>query len=131
MRDAQASGGGGKIINVTSVHEETPQPGAADYCAAKGALRNFTRCLALEVAGNGITVNNLAPGMVLTPMNQQAIDDPAVRERMTSQIPLKRAAAPEEIAGLALFLASGDADYATGASFILDGGFQFSVAQGA
>ena len=66
----------GRIINVTSVHEDIPRAGASDYCASKGGLRNLTRCLALELAEQGCTVNNLAPGMVLTAMNQEALDDP-------------------------------------------------------
>jgi len=121
----------GKIINITSVHEEIPRAGAADYCASKGGLRNFTRCLALELAEHGINVNNLAPGMVLTPMNQEAIDDPKVRKEQTASIPMKRAAEPEEVAELALYLASKAADYATGATFTLDGGLQFYLGQGA
>jgi glucose 1-dehydrogenase len=121
----------GKIINVTSVHEDIPRAGAADYCASKGGLRNLTRCLALELAAHGITVNNLAPGMVLTPMNQEAIDDPKVRDEETASIPLKRAAEPEEVAELALYLASKAADYATGATFTLDGGLQMNLGQGA
>src|ERR671918_2077357 len=75
------AGGGGRIINVTSVHEEQPRAGAADYDCSKGALRNLTRTLVLEVSPLGITVNNLAPGMVLTPFNQKAIDDPAFLEQ--------------------------------------------------
>ena len=121
----------GKIINVTSVHEDIPRAGAADYCASKGGLRNLTRCLALELAGDGITANNLAPGMVLTPMNQEAIDDPKVREEQTASIPMKRAAQPEEVAELALYLASRASDYATGATFTLDGGLQMNLGQGA
>ena len=121
----------GKIINISSVHEEIPRAGAADYCASKGGLRNLTRCLALELAEHGITVNNLAPGMVLTPMNQEAIDDPKVLEEQTASIPMKRAAQPEEVAELALYLASKAADYATGATFTLDGGLSMNLGQGA
>lgn len=131
VRGCKATKGSGKIINVTSVHEDVPRAGAADYCASKGALRNLTRCLALELAEHGITVNNLAPGMVLTSMNQEAIDDPKVREEQTASIPMKRAAEPEEVAQLALYLASEAADYATGATFTLDGGLQFNLGQGA
>lgn len=131
VRGCQATKTGGKIINITSVHEDVPRAGAADYCASKGGLRNLTRCLALELAEHGINVNNLAPGMVLTPMNQEAIDDPKVREEQTASIPMKRAAAPEEVAELALYLASKASDYATGATFTLDGGLQFNLGQGA
>lgn len=131
VRGCKAEGARGKIINVTSVHQDIPRAGAADYCASKGGLRNLTRCLALELAEHGITVNNLAPGMVLTPMNQEAIDDPVVREEQTASIPMKRAAEPREVAELALYLASKAADYATGATFTLDGGLQINLGQGA
>ncbi len=131
VRGCRAAKARGKIINVSSVHEDIPRAGAADYCASKGGLRNLTRCLALELAEHGITANNLAPGMVLTPMNQEAIDDPKVREEQTASIPMKRAAEPEEVAELALYLASKAADYATGATFTLDGGLQMNLGQGA
>ena len=131
VRGCKSEKARGKIINVTSVHEDIPRAGAADYCASKGGLRNLTRCLALELAEHGITVNNLAPGMVLTPMNQEAIDDPKVLEEQVASIPMKRAAQPEEVAELALFLASKAADYATGATFTLDGGLQMNLGQGA
>jgi glucose 1-dehydrogenase len=94
-------------------------------------LRNLTRCIALELAPYGITANNIAPGMVLTPMNQKAIDDPEFLKQQVSSIPLKRAAKPEEVASLALFLASSAADYATGSTFTLDGGLELEVGQGA
>jgi len=131
VRAAEKAKGGGKIINITSVHEDIPRAGAADYCASKGGLRNLTRCMALELAEKGITVNNLAPGMVLTPMNQEAIDDPKVRKQQTDSIPMKRAAKPEEVAELALYLASSASDYATGATFTLDGGLTRNLGQGA
>jgi glucose 1-dehydrogenase len=131
VRGALDAKRGGRIVNITSVHEDIPRAGAADYCASKGGLRNLTRCLALELAERGITVNNLAPGMVLTPMNQEAIDDPKKRAEQTASIPMKRAAQPEEIARLALYLASADAGYATGATFTLDGGLRMNLGQGA
>jgi glucose 1-dehydrogenase len=124
-------GGGGKILNTTSVHEEHPRAGAADYDCSKGALRNLTRTLVLEVSDMGMTVNNIAPGMVLTPFNQKAIDDPGFREEQVQSIPLKRAAKPEEIARLAVFLASSDGDYVTGATYVMDGGLMQMVGQGA
>jgi glucose 1-dehydrogenase len=130
-RRGNGANGGGRIINVTSVHEEIPRAGAADYDCSKGALRNLTRTLALELAEEGITVNNIAPGMVLTPFNQEAVDDPKVREEQTASIPMKRAAEPREIAGLAVFLASRDADYVTGSSYVMDGGLMQFQGQGA
>ncbi|WP_258802325.1 SDR family NAD(P)-dependent oxidoreductase [Pseudarthrobacter sp. NS4] len=124
-------GGGGKIINTTSVHEEQPRAGAADYDCSKGALRNLTRTLVLEISELGMTVNNIAPGMVLTPFNQKAIDDPEYLEQQVQSIPLKRAAQPSEIGRLAVFLASADGDYVTGATYVMDGGLMQMVGQGA
>jgi glucose 1-dehydrogenase len=131
IRHRKAAGGGGRILNTTSVHEEQPRAGAADYDCSKGALRNLTRTLVLEVSELGITVNNIAPGMVLTPFNQKAIDDPEYLEQQVQSIPLKRAAEPEEIARLALFLASEDGAYVTGATYVMDGGLMQMVGQGA
>ncbi|MGI4022775.1 MAG: SDR family NAD(P)-dependent oxidoreductase [Janthinobacterium lividum] len=125
------NGGKGKIINISSIHEEVVSAGTADYCASKGGLRNLTRTLALEVAEHGINVNNIAPGMILTPMNQKAIDDPKDREQKEQKIPMKRAGQPEEIAHVAVFLASADADYVTGSTYAMDGGLMRMVAQGA
>jgi glucose 1-dehydrogenase len=125
------AGGGGKIINVTSVHEEIPRAGAADYDCAKGAERNLTRTLALELAPDKINVNNIAPGMVLTPFNQPAIDNPKVREQQVQSIPWKRAAEPNEIGRLAVFLASPDSDYVTGSTYVMDGGLMQNQGQGA
>jgi len=128
----KARGGeGGKIINVTSVHEEIPNAGGADYDCSKGALRNLTRTLALELAPLKINVNNLGPGMVLTPFNQPAIDDPKLLDEQVQSIPWKRAAEPSEIGRLAVFLASGDSDYVTGATYFMDGGLMRNVGQGA
>nr|WP_293769525.1 SDR family oxidoreductase [Sporichthya sp.] len=126
-----SAGGGGKMINVTSVHEDIPNVGGADYDCSKGALRMLTRTLALELAPQRTNVNSLAPGMVLTPFNQAAIDDPKLLEEQVQSIPWKRAAQPSEIARLAAFLASSDADYVTGATYVMDGGLQRSLGQGA
>lgn len=131
VRLRTAAGGEGKIINVTSVHEDIPNAGGADYDCSKGAVRNLTRTLALELAPLRINVNNLAPGMVLTPFNQPAIDDPKLLEEQVQSIPWKRAAQPSEIARLAVFLASSDADYVTGATYVMDGGLMRNLGQGA
>jgi len=121
----------GKIINVSSIHEEVCSPGNADYNASKAGVRNFARTLALELAADGINVNNIAPGMILTPMNQEAMDDASVRKEKEEHIPMKRAGQPEEIAKLALFLASEDSDYVTGSTFVMDGGLMINLGQGA
>ncbi len=128
----KASGAtGGKIINVTSVHQEIPNAGGADYDCSKGALRNLTHVLALELAPLMINVNNLGPGMVLTPFNQAAIDDPKLLHEQVQSIPFKRAAEPEELGRLAVFLASSDSDYVTGSTYFMDGGLMQNVGQGA
>lgn len=131
IRARKRAGGKGKIINITSVHQEIPRAGAAGYDVSKGGLRNLTRTLCLELAPDRINVNNIAPGMVLTPMNQSAIDDPKVREKQVQSIPWKRAAEPWEIAELAVYLASEAADYASGQTFTLDGGLMMNTGQGA
>ncbi|MGI8534444.1 MAG: glucose 1-dehydrogenase [Candidatus Limnocylindrales bacterium] len=125
------NGGKGKIINVTSVHDTIPRAGAADYDASKGAIANITTTLALELAPLRINVNSIGPGMVLTPFNQDAIDDPKVRQEQTDTIPWKRAAQPEEVGKLALYLASEDADYVTGSTYYIDGGLMQNQGQGA
>ncbi|HEY0895974.1 MAG TPA: SDR family oxidoreductase [Sphingobacteriaceae bacterium] len=131
VRHRRQQGGMGKIVNISSVHEEIMMPGYADYNASKAGLRNLMRTLALEVAGEGINVNNICPGMILTPMNQQAIDDPGFRAERAAHIPMKRPGRPEEIARLAVFLASADADYVTGSSYFMDGGLTLNTGQGA
>jgi glucose 1-dehydrogenase len=131
IRHRLEKGGKGKIINVSSVHEEIVSAGTADYCASKAAVRNLTRTLALELAEDGINVNNICPGMILTPMNQEAVDDKEVREEKEQNIPMKRAGKPEEIAKVAVFLASSDSDYVTGSSYFMDGGLSQLMGQGA
>jgi len=126
-----ADGAPGKIINVSSVHADNPNAGGSDYDCSKGAVRMLTRTLALELAAHHINVNSLAPGMVLTPFNQAAIDDPELLAEQVQSIPWKRAAQPAEIAKLAVFLASSDADYVTGASYVMDGGLMINLGQGA
>jgi len=98
---------------------------------SKGGLRNLTTTLALEVADKDINVNNIAPGMVLTPMNQEALDDPKTLEEQVQSIPMKRAAEPWEIAKSAVFLASEDARYIHGTTLTIDGGLTLNQGQGA
>lgn len=131
MRGLEGKDKRGVIINITSVHQEIPRAGAADYDIAKGGLRNLTRTLALEAAEQGINVNNIAPGMVLTPFNQPAKDNPDVWEQQVQSIPMKRAAEPQEIAHAAVFLASSDAKYIHGTTLVVDGGLMQFMGQGA
>lgn len=131
LRGLGSNGAGAKIVNISSVHEEIPRADAAEYCASKGGLRNMMRALALELAPRHININGIAPGMILTPMNQADIDDPAKLKADEATIPLKRAGRPEEIAELALFLASPAADYVTGSTYVMDGGLMQNTGQGA
>lgn len=131
IRHRKQKGGKGKIINVSSVHEEIVAAGTADYCASKAGVRNLTRTLALELAEDGINVNNIAPGMILTPMNQEAMDNKEARKESEQHIPMRRAGRPEEIANVAVFLASPDSDYVTGSSYFMDGGLSLNLGQGA
>jgi len=114
---------GGRIINITSVHEEACATGGGAYNVSKAGIRNLTRTQAVELAPYGITVNNIAPGMILTPMNDRALVDDAYRKEAEAQIPLLRAGVPADIANMATFLASDAGSYCTGATYFVDGGW--------
>jgi NAD(P)-dependent dehydrogenase (short-subunit alcohol dehydrogenase family) len=119
-RRMRAAGTGGRIVNVTSVHEHTPLPSASAYCAAKAGLGMVTRVLALELAADAITVNSVAPGHIATPMTGRGGVDPA--SVALPQIPLGRPGGPGEVAVVIAFLVSDAAAYLTGASLVVDGG---------
>jgi glucose 1-dehydrogenase len=128
-RDLAESKRNGKIINISSVHEELPFPNFASYCAAKGGLKMLCRNLAIELAPYGITVNNIAPGAIKTPINEKLLSDPSKLKPLLENIPLKRMGTPEDVAGCAIFLASSDADYVTGATVLVDGGLLFNYSE--
>jgi len=115
-------GGGGRIVNISSVAQHLPTPESAPYGMAKAGVGSLTRSLSRELAEDKINVNNIAPGLIQTPMTQSRLDDPAKRDKSFSVIPWHRAGQPEEIAGVALFLASDDGDYVTGQTWTIDGG---------
>jgi NAD(P)-dependent dehydrogenase (short-subunit alcohol dehydrogenase family) len=119
-RRMAAQGRGGRIVNVTSVHEHQPRVGAAPYCAAKGGLGLLTQVMALELADSGITVNAVAPGEIATPMTGQ--EDSDVHGTKRPGVPLGRPGDAREVAAVIAFLASDDASYTTGASWAVDGG---------
>ncbi len=116
----------GKIVNVSSVHEDLPFPNFTAYCASKGALKMMTRNLSVELGSFGINVNNIAPGAIETPINTKLLNDPAKLKALLSQIPLGRLGQPGDVAGLAVFLASDESDYVTGSTFFVDGGLTWN-----
>lgn len=120
-------GQGGKIIFTSSVHEDIPYPRYTAYCASKGGLRLMMRNIAIELAPHKINVNNIAPGAIATPMNQAVLDDPDELQKALSEIPWGRFGIPEEVAAVAVFLASEDASYVTGSTYFVDGGLTHQV----
>jgi len=126
VRNRISSKAGGKIINVSSVHEELPFPHFASYCASKGGVKMLTRNLSIELAPLGITINSIAPGAIETPINKNLLNDPAKLNSLLENIPLKRLGTPDDVADMALFLASNESNYATGTTFFLDGGLTWN-----
>jgi glucose 1-dehydrogenase len=124
-----AAGGGakgGRIINITSVHEDWPMPGNTAYCLSKGGMRMLTRTAGVELAPHGICVVGVGPGAVATPINQSTMHDPALLAKLNAAIPLGRMAEPEEIANVVVFLAGDGASYLTATTIFADGGIMQS-----
>jgi glucose 1-dehydrogenase len=121
-----AQGGGGRIINMTSVHEDWPMPGNTPYCLSKGGMRMLTRTAGLELAPHNICVVGVGPGAVDTPINAQTVADPAALAKLNSAIPLGRLAEPEEIASVVAFLAGPGASYIAATTIFADGGIMQS-----
>ncbi|MEJ7688479.1 MAG: 3-oxoacyl-ACP reductase family protein [Variovorax sp.] len=123
------AGSGGKVINISSVHEDLPFPHFASYCVSKGGMKMMMRNLAIELAPLGITVNNIAPGAIETPINAKLLNDASLHEALLANIPLKRLGQRADVAGVAAFLASSDADYITGTSIVVDGGLLWNYSE--
>ena len=123
--------GKGRIVNISSIHEKAPRAGGSEYDSAKGGLAQLTATLALELAPRGIAVNGVAPGMILTPMNQSALDHPAELKAKEAAIPWGRAGTSDEVADLVVYLLSPVADYITGTTVTIDGALSLTVALGA
>jgi glucose 1-dehydrogenase len=119
----------GKIINVSSVHEDLPFPHFTSYCASKGGMKMMMRNLSIELAPYGITVNNIAPGAIETPINTALLNDPVKLKALLENIPLNRLGQVSDVAGVAAFLASADADYITGATIVIDGGLTWNYSE--
>jgi glucose 1-dehydrogenase len=128
-RHVRERGDGGRTINISSVHEELPFPHFASYCASKGGLKMLMRDLAVELAPLGITVNNIAPGAIRTPINAKLMSDPALMAALLKNIPLERLGTPEDVAGAVAFLAGDDAAYMTGSTLYVDGGLLWNYAE--
>jgi glucose 1-dehydrogenase len=121
-----AQGGGGRIINITSVHEDWPMPGNTAYCLSKGGMRMLTRTAGVELGPSGVTVVGVGPGAVSTPINAATEADPQKLATLNAAIPLGRLAQPEEIASVVTFLAGGGASYMTATTVFADGGIMHS-----
>ena len=119
-------GGGGRIINITSVHEDWPMPGNTAYCLAKGGMRMLTRTAGVELAPHGVLVVGVGPGAVATPINLATMQDPSLMKKLDAAIPLGRMAKPEEIASVVVFLAGEGASYLTATTIFADGGIMQS-----
>jgi len=117
----------GKLLFISSVHEDIPFPGYTAYCASKGGIRMMMRNLAMELAPYKINVNNIAPGAIATPINQAVLDNPSAMKNAVSEIPWGRFGRPAEVASVALFLASNESDYVTGSTYYVDGGLTQQV----
>ena len=119
-------GGGGRIINITSVHEDWPMPGNTAYCLSKGGMRMLTRTAGVELAPHNILVVGVGPGAVATPINLSTMKDPVLLAKLNAAIPMGRVAKPEEIASVVAFLAGDGASYVTATTIFADGGIMQS-----
>jgi glucose 1-dehydrogenase len=126
VKHRMAAKAGGKVVNISSVHEELPFPHFTSYCASKGGIKMMTRNLSIELAPLGITINSIAPGAIETPINKNLLSDPVKLKSVLENIPLKRLGKPEDVASVAAFLASSESDYVTGTTYFVDGGLTWN-----
>jgi len=120
-----AAGGGGRIVNVSSIHEDVAFLHYSTYTTSKGGMRMFTRTVCQELAPHGITVNDIAPGAIATPINKRTLGDGELLHELQGVIPAGRLGDPDEVASVAVFLASDEAAYITGATYVVDGGMTY------
>jgi glucose 1-dehydrogenase len=128
-RHLSQRGATGRIINISSVHEDLPFPNFTSYCASKGGLQMLMRNLSVELGPLGITVNNVAPGAIQTPMNAEVLSDPDLAAPLLANIPLGRVGTPLDVASAVAFLASDEAAYITGATLVVDGGLLWNYSE--
>lgn len=126
LRDAKKPG---RVINISSVHEDLPFPHFTSYCASKGGMKMMMRNLSIELAPLGININNIAPGAIETPINTKLLHDPEKLKALLENIPLNRLGQPADVASAVVFLASSDADYITGTTLVVDGGLTWNYSE--
>ena len=122
VKHFMATNNEGRIINISSVHEELPFPHFTSYCASKGGVKMITRNLSVELGPMGITINNVAPGAIATEINHDLLNNPEQLKKVTQNIPLGRMGEPDDVSGIVAFLSSNEAKYITGSTFYVDGG---------
>lgn len=129
VQQMQRSKTRGAIVNISSVHEDLPFPGFSPYCMSKGGMKMFTRNLSIELAPDGIIINNIAPGAIETPINASVLKEPAKLAELLKNIPLQRLGKPSDIASCAVYLASDEASYCTGSTVVVDGGLTWNYVE--
>jgi glucose 1-dehydrogenase len=129
VKQLQSRKAPGKVINISSVHEDLPFPHFTSYCASKGGMKMMMRNLSIELAPFGITINNIAPGAIETPINHALLNDPEKLKTLLENIPLNRLGKPADVSAAVAFLASSDADYITGTTLVIDGGLTWNYSE--
>lgn len=119
----------GSVVNISSVHEDLPFPGFCPYCISKGGMKMMTRNLSIELAPLGVTINNIAPGAIETPINASILKEPTKMAELLEKIPLARLGQPSDVANVAVFLASEESSYVTGSTIVVDGGLTWNYVE--